>query len=399
MPNTLTGSTPLSGPKERIHVVDALRGFAVVAIMLKHFMEHFLYNSYPASSPFMTIANENMKNAYFFLFSGKSYTIFALLFGFTYAIQYNNQVKKGREGGGEADFCGRFAWRMALLALFACFNSIFFPGGDVLMTFAIAGLILIPLRRLSIPVLSVIALFFLCQPLELAYAAARVVNPGWTPPVALPPGLYGSLTQCISTGDFWAMAWKNLTEGQCASFLWGVDAGRLTQAPGLFITGFILGKGGYFAPGEHHGTFWARILLCSAAGAFVFSTLPGPGRILGTIIHMIGNVFFSGIWIAAFVLLYRLEYFRKLTDSLRFYGKMSLTNYVSQSVIGAIILFPFGLGLAPHLGYIASFATGLIVMYLQIRFSRYWLAKHRYGPLEGIWHKLTWVKIPARNTR
>ncbi len=140
----------LSPDSKRIYVVDALRGFAVMAIMLLHFLEHFIYNSYPvASSPVMEAANQQFKDAFFFLFAGKSYTIFALLFGFTFAIQYRNQARKGR------DFAGRFVWRMCLLAVFACMNAVFFPGGDVLLTFAIAGLLLVPCRRLKsiIPVL------------------------------------------------------------------------------------------------------------------------------------------------------------------------------------------------------------------------------------------------------
>lgn len=388
MPNTLTDPLPQPGPKKRIHVVDALRGFAVVAIMLVHFLEHFIYNSYPVSSPFMEAANLHWKDAFFFLFAGKSYTMFALLFGFTYAIQYKNQLARGR------DFCGRFAWRLLLLALFACLNAVFFPGGDVLLTFAIAGLVLIPLRRLSLPVLGVVAVFFLCQPLELTYAAIQWVNPTWTPPAVLPADLYPSLTACIDTGNFWAMAWKNLTAGQCASFLWGVDAGRLMQAPGLFITGFILGRGDFFLPGERHGIFWMRTLLISITGAFVAYVAmvqPNINAPLKTIFTMWHNVCFSGIWVAGFVLLYRLEAFRELTDGLRFYGKMSLTNYVSQSVLGALIFFPFALGLAPHLGYIASFAVGFVAMLAQIRFCRWWLSHHTYGPLEGLWHRWTWI--------
>lgn len=85
-----------SPDSKRIYVVDALRGFAVMAIMLLHFLEHFIYNSYPvASSVAMEAANQEFKEAFFFLFAGKSYTIFALLFGFTFAIQYRNQAREG----------------------------------------------------------------------------------------------------------------------------------------------------------------------------------------------------------------------------------------------------------------------------------------------------------------
>ncbi|OCA04004.1 DUF418 domain-containing protein [Akkermansia glycaniphila] len=378
---------------QRLHVVDALRGFAVVAIMLVHFLEHFIYDSYPVSTPLMASVNQGMKDAFFFLFAGKSYTIFALLFGFTYAIQYGNQLRKGK------DFSCRFAWRLLILALFACLNAVFFPGGDVLLTFAIAGLILIPLRKLGIGTLAMVAVFFLLQPLELAYAAIQFFHPEWTPPTVLAANAYPSLKPCIDNGDFWGMAWNNLTTGQYSSFAWGIDAGRLMQAPGLFITGFILGKGGFFHTGRRNTVFWTRTLLASAAGSFVFYIAmiqPELGAPLKTAFTMWHNVSFSGIWVAGFVLLYRTAYFRQLTDSLRYYGKMSLTNYITQSVIGSLIFFPFALGLAPHLGYVASFAVGVAAMLLQIRFCRWWLGRHRYGPLEGIWHRLTWLHAPNK---
>lgn len=74
------GSRRDSGSK-RIDVVDALHGFAVMAIMLLH----FIYNSYPvAPSPLVEAVNQQFKEALFFLFAGKSYTIFSLLLGFTF---------------------------------------------------------------------------------------------------------------------------------------------------------------------------------------------------------------------------------------------------------------------------------------------------------------------------
>ena len=76
---------------------------------------------------------------------------------------------------------------------------------------------------------------------------------------------------------------------------------------------------------------------------------------------------------------------------LRFYGRMSLTNYISQSVIGALIYFPFALYLAPYCGYTVSLLIGILVFFLQVKFSRWWLSTHRQGPLETIWHKWTWM--------
>ena len=69
---------------------------------------------------------------------------------------------------------------------------------------------------------------------------------------------------------------------------------------------------------------------------------------------------------------------------------MSLTNYLSQSVIGAFIYFPVGLGLASLCGYTTSLLVGIVIFLMQIIFSDWWLWKHRQGPLERLWHKWTW---------
>ena len=70
---------------------------------------------------------------------------------------------------------------------------------------------------------------------------------------------------------------------------------------------------------------------------------------------------------------------------------MSLTNYISQSVIGAFVYFPFGLYLAPRCGYTASLLIGILVFLLQVRCCKWWLARHKQGPLEYVWHKWTWM--------
>ncbi len=72
--------------KTRIEVVDALRGFAVMAIILVHNLEHFIFPVYPADSPeWLEVLDQGVLNVVFSLFAGKAYAIFALLFGFTFS--------------------------------------------------------------------------------------------------------------------------------------------------------------------------------------------------------------------------------------------------------------------------------------------------------------------------
>ena len=125
------------GKHPRIEAVDALRGFAVMAILLVHNLEHFIFPVYPADSPgWLNALDQGVFNVVFTLFAGKAYAIFALLFGFTFYIQSDNLKRRG------GDFGYRFLWRLVLLAGFATLNAAFFPAGDVLLLFVIAGLVL-----------------------------------------------------------------------------------------------------------------------------------------------------------------------------------------------------------------------------------------------------------------
>ena len=67
---------------------------------------------------------------------------------------------------------------------------------------------------------------------------------------------------------------------------------------------------------------------------------------LQIILTMWYNMAFTGMLVSMFVILYQNDVFGRMTDGLRFYGRMSLTNYISQSIIGSLIFFPYALGLA-----------------------------------------------------
>ena len=104
----------------RIEVADALRGFAVLAIILIHNVEHFNLYFLPEWEPeFLKTINGYVWEGIFFFFGGKAYAIFALLFGFSFYIQFNNRQNLGK------DFSMRFAWRLVLLFLFGLFNAVY----------------------------------------------------------------------------------------------------------------------------------------------------------------------------------------------------------------------------------------------------------------------------------
>ena len=382
------------GKTPRIEVVDALRGFAVMAIVLVHNVEHFIFPVYPEDAPhWLSVLDQGVFDVVFSLFAGKAYAIFALLFGFTFYIQTNNQRRKGK------DFGYRFLWRLVLLVGFATLNAAFFPAGDVLSLFVVVGLVLFFARNWSDKALLITSIFFLSQPVEWFHYVASLINPSHQLPDLRVGAMYAEVAEYTKAGDFWPFIWENITVGQKASLLWAVNAGRFFQTAGLFLLGFYIGRKRLFVSTERKSRLWVKILIVSAiafAPLYSLKELVAQGggivgRTVGTAFDMWQKLAFMLVLVASFVLLYPRERFRKAVSDLRFYGKMSLTNYITQSIIGAILYFPIGLYLAPYCGYTVSLLVGMLTFLAQTRCCKWWLGKHRQGPLEAIWHKWTWL--------
>ena len=193
-----------TGKPPRIEVVDALRGFAVMAIILVHNLEHFIFPVYPTEQPaWLTVLDEGVFNVIFSLFAGKAYAIFALLFGFTFYIQCHNQEKKGK------DFGYRFLWRLVLLLGFATLNAAFFPAGDVLL-FVVVGLVLFLVRKWSNKAIFVTAVILLLQPIEWYHYIMNLLNPAHALPDLGVGAMYGEVAEYTKAGNFWDFIWEIL---------------------------------------------------------------------------------------------------------------------------------------------------------------------------------------------
>lgn len=384
----------LINKETRIEVVDALRGFAVMAIILVHNLEHFIFPVYPANSPnWLNVLDLGVFNGVFTLFAGKAYAIFALLFGFTFYIQCNNQRKLGK------DFGYRFLWRLVLLIGFATLNAAFFPAGDVLLLFVIVGLVLFFTRNWSDKAILITAIVFLLQPVEWYHYIANLINPSHQLPDLKVGEMYAEVAEYTKNGNFWDFILGNITLGQKASLLWAVNAGRFFQTAGLFLLGFYIGRKQLFVSTEKNLRFWVKTLIISAIAFAPLYTLKELimtndmiiQQTVGTAFDMWQKLAFTFVLVSSFILLYQSRKFSQAVNNLRFYGKMSLTNYITQSVIGAIIYFPLGLYLAPYCGYTVSLLIGFLTFLLQVKFSKWWLGRYKQGPLEYIWHRWTWI--------
>ena len=377
----------------RIEVVDALRGFAVLAILLVHNIEHFIYSVYPTDSPsWLAALDSGVCNVVFGLFAGKAYAIFSLLFGFTFYLQFEKMRRVG------IDFGYRFLWRLLGLVLLATLNAAFFPGGDVLLLYAVMGLVLFVVRNWSTRAILIAAVFFTLQPMEWLYYIMGLLDTSFQLPDYGVGVMYDSVADVCKAGDWGGSLWTNVTLGQLVSFMWAVGAGRVMQTAGLFLIGLYIGRKRLFAYNDDNVRFWVRALIVGALSYVPLATLhdmmmegaPLVQQTVGVVFDMWHKLAFTFVLVASFVLLYQNSKFRDGVASLRFYGRMSLTNYVSQSVIGALIYFPVGLHLAPYCGYTVSLLIAFLTFFAQLAFCECWMKKHRQGPLEYIWYKWTW---------
>ncbi len=379
----------------RLHVVDALRGFALVAILLLHNLEHFDYYYLPENLPvWMKTLDKGIWDTLFFLFAGKSYAIFALLFGLTFYIQSNNQQKKGKE------FRGRFIWRLFLLLLFGLFNSIFFQG-DILEIYAVIGVILVLVSKFSDKTVFLIAVILMLQPLEWVHFLQALQNPVIKLNDPLSWSYFGKMAAYIPESSFIQTALGNLTNGKTAVMLWNYENGRFFQTASLFMLGMLAGRKSLFETSLRNKGLWTKILGIAALAfipLFIIKlrlplavTSEAIRRPLETIISSWANIAFMLVLVSVFYLLFYSKTFQNKLDVFSPLGRMSLSNYVFQSIIGSFLYYGFGLALYQYTGATYSLIIGIVFAILLGSFSSWWMKRHKHGPLESLWHRATWA--------
>lgn len=391
----LSNTTPINN--NRIEIADVLRGFAVMGITLIHFIERFSLYSFPEeTNKFLLFTDRVIWDSLFFAFSGKAYCIFALLFGFTFFIQDNAQKQKGK------DFRGRFAWRLVLLFFMACINSTIFPG-EILMLYVIIGYVLIAVSRLSTRTVVIIAAILLLQPLEWGQLIYAYINPDYIINAQLDAPYWEIVNNAQRDGSFLELSRTTILTGNIANMGWMLLHGRITQTAALFMVGMLIGRTGLFLNSEKNNRFWVKVFIISTLSFFpiygLIDILPdfiNREAILvpyTLILKSISNLAFTGILFSGVILIYYLTKLRKVLHLFTPYGRMSLTNYLTQSLIGAFLFYNWGLGLYRYTGITVCFLIGVLVFLLQYFFCSWWLKSHRRGPLESLWSKATWIKL------
>ncbi|MCR4995254.1 MAG: DUF418 domain-containing protein [Bacteroidales bacterium] len=380
-----TAAGPTTGLQRHV-VLDALRGTALMGIALANFPEFALWTflSPSAQEALPTAAADRVVRFLQYLFiDGKFYTIFSLLFGIGFALIL------------ERHSLSLFVRRMLILVAIGLLHLLFIWSGDILLLYAVGGLLLTLFVRRSTP--------------TLLYLAAALI---------LVPVVLDALTEFCGM-DFAApfyQAWWNeadtrgITEDNFATWLrdahsypqmfaflcqgayeriWEFVSGhRLPKVLGLFILGYLIGKHRLYArlPELPLRPLLRRLTLPALLLSFAYAwsaTHHQPwGLTLHSALYAFSVIPLAACYVAAFSL--------KPVKMLAAPGRMALTNYISQSVIGILIFYGMGFGLGTRVGLIYVELIAMGVFAVQIVLSHLWLHYFRFGPLEWVWRMLTY---------
>ncbi|MDE6196235.1 MAG: DUF418 domain-containing protein [Muribaculaceae bacterium] len=378
----------------RVDAADVLRGFAVMAIILLHSIEHFNFYSFPdtaGQSQWLNFTDKAIWDGLFFLFGGKAYAIFALLFGFSFFIQHDNQRMRGK------DFRARFCWRLFLLFVIGNINACFFTG-EVLVLYSLVGFVLVLTCRLPDRPLLWLAAVCMLQPVCLWQIANAVADPSYEIAHINSAPFWRATMQAQSSGTFMEMLRVNIWEGQLASLAWAWENGRVFQTAGLFILGMLIGRNGWFR--REYLDRWSRVLALSLVCFFPLYGLNGMLRDyisnpnilepLGILVSSLMKLCFMFMLVSGILFgYYRAGRLSRILGALIPYGKLSMTNYVTQGIIGSFLFYHWGLFL--RMGITASVFVGVAIFVVQYMLCRFWVGRHKHGPLEYLWKKATWI--------
>jgi uncharacterized protein len=397
-------ATTLSHPNERIAVVDVLRAYALFGIIITHSVTGFLAGQ-PPSTDFMLFGplDRVVSQAEHLLTFGKFYTIFSFLFGLSFAIQLRNAMQKG------VGFSGRFTWRLLVLALIGLAHGVFFAG-DILIVYAILGLLLIPFRNVKTRTLLIVALILVFNVPGMLLGSLVVAMPPSPEQAQANAALQAEFLQLAQqhyvvkqSGTLAELAQINLTMGMASKWLFMVFTGRLWITFGLFLLGMCAGRLEIFRDSEASRAFFRKLLWPAGLVALVTSILEAlypqaqqlasGSDLLRWLSFTVQQVSLSAFYVAMVTLWFWRSPTKGVLPALAPVGRMGLTTYLLQTVFGVLLFYGLGFGLLGKIGVAAAVGSAIAFFVLQVLLAQWWARRYRMGPIEWLWRSLTYLKM------
>ncbi|MBN1305442.1 MAG: DUF418 domain-containing protein [Anaerolineales bacterium] len=396
---------------ERIQIVDILRGFALFGILFVNMMifsrpiQVILFPADPALPWFERAAE------WLIHFAGESkfYALFSLLFGLGLTL-----LMERVEGRG-GKFVPLYLRRLLVLLGFGLIHAFLIWMGDILILYALLGLLLILFRKAKTRTLLIWTVILVALPLLFNAAATVLVELGRSVPesaqqieaafaetIAAYQSDLARAYRVYANGNFAEITEQRIYDytsmGFTAYFVMGFNV------MAMFLLGVYFGKRGIFRDLQaHRGLFrkclaWGLTL--GLGGNAIYATLiPSMSRIepswpllLATVAQGIGAPLLMLAYVSAFCLLALSPVWGKRIQVLAPVGQMALTNYLTQSIVCTLIFYSYGLGLFGKMGAAQGIGLTIAIYLLQIPFSHWWMKHFKYGPVEWLWRSITYGK-------
>lgn len=388
--------------KERFVILDALRGFALLGICLANFPEFSLYTFQPAevTAAMPSAAIDRVVRFVQYLFiDGKFYTIFSILFGIGFSIIIANAERKGADG------FKIFYRRMSVLALIGFLHLMLLWSGDILLLYAIAGMLLPLFRRLSDRMLLSVSALFIFVPvlIEWGTGMAQISLSVWASDLQWHYCAKYGITEenfgvWLRDARSYAGVFQFLIQGAFERMWEFLEGHRLLKVMGLFLLGFYIGRNRIYAGLACHrkeigrtGTISLLVGLPLSV-VYAWDSVSGHpfGDTVASLLYAVSVVPMGISYMAGMAWLFMKYETSGMWRYIAAPGRMALTNYIGQSLIGILLFYGigFGWGASVGLGTTELIACGVFVV--ELLCSLAWLRYFRYGPLEWIWRMLTY---------
>lgn len=388
-----TSTSIVTDPTARIETLDVLRGLALFGMIVVHFHQRFrtdaaAVDGWPGEWLIGWVVWWGLED--------KAAAIFAFLFGVGFAILLRRASAAGRP------LAAPYLRRLLVLAVAGVLVEVL-TSFAILIHLALWGVPLLFVRNWSTRTLLVlVGVSVLAEPLfHLGRALNDVLNPAAV--AAAQDGARAGVAQAQTYG---AEVMQRLGRMQRRYISWR------TLIPGVTFTLFLLGllavrHGVLDAPRRHVRLIASAMILGLACWLGFWLVLPRmPEAWYGWSdnawpirygMGIVANQWLAFTYMGAVILLlaFRPAWIRRL-DAFGVAGRMAFTNYVAQAAAVYYLSSRFGLGLRLRPYY---YVVGAIVLFsLLSLFSRLWLARFRYGPLEWVWRALTYLEVPRIRT-
>ncbi|MGA3599139.1 DUF418 domain-containing protein [Lysinibacillus agricola] len=405
--------SPISA-KERIETIDVLRGFALFGIILANIV-WFLYPVYMQEDPsfknewtsFWNQADYTVKSLLTMFVDGKFVMLFSMLFGFGMVIMQERAAAK------QLNFWGIYSRRLIALFIFGCLHAYFIWFGDILTDYAILGLLLLLMHKLKSNAMLIISITLYSLLFGVFTLGALSSNPTMTMTmseesrqlmqVTIDAHQNGSIQELMDA-NLMERTFYTMRNGLYILFLGNPIFYLFTNLPFLlmFLFGAAVAKKKWIQRFEDYRKgFFITWLLTFITGGTLSWILPFflENASAAQLIQYMSSPLLTIFYAISLIFIYQTVKGKKVLQWLAFPGRMAFTNYIGQSIICTLLFGPFAFGVYGKLHLTTAIIIAIVIFVLQMIFSKLWLSKFRFGPLEYVWRSITYLGIKQQDFR